>query len=133
MTTDAVDPAVRTIPAPDVAGTVARLRRTFASGRTPALEWRKRQLSALEALLTDNEPAFIDALHEDLDGSPFEAWLVSGASKISVTNGAHETHATRRVAHGLPAVHRQGVEAGPQAFLAARRHNPADWTARSAN
>ncbi len=82
MTTDAVDPAVRTISAPDVAGTVARLRRTFASGRTRALEWRKRQLSALEALLAENEPAFIDALHEDLGRSPFEAWLVDCAPTV---------------------------------------------------
>lgn len=79
MTTDAVDPAVRTNPATDIAATVARLRRTFATGRTRPVEWRKRQLNALEALLTENEAALVEALHQDLDRSPFEAWLVDCA------------------------------------------------------
>lgn len=60
---------------PDVAGTVARLRQTYASGRTRGVEWRKQQLRALEKLMVDNEPAIAAALEQDLGRKPFEAWL----------------------------------------------------------
>jgi aldehyde dehydrogenase (NAD+) len=64
----------------DVAKTVARLRQTFATGKTRGLDWRKEQLRALERLLVENETKIADALEKDLGRSPFEAWLADVAS-----------------------------------------------------
>jgi aldehyde dehydrogenase (NAD+) len=64
----------------DVAATVARLRTTFATGRTRDVAWRRRQLTALEKLLVDNEAAIAAALADDLGRQPFEAWLADVAS-----------------------------------------------------
>ncbi|MEO8813774.1 MAG: aldehyde dehydrogenase family protein [Mycobacterium sp.] len=55
--------------------TVARLRKTFATGRTRDLEWRRTQLLALEALMNENEAKIAAALDEDLGRKPFEAWM----------------------------------------------------------
>ncbi len=70
-------------PGPDVAKTVARLRQTFATGRTRNLEWRKEQLRALERLMVENETKIADALDKDLGRSPFEAWLADVAGTTS--------------------------------------------------
>ncbi|MFD4483045.1 aldehyde dehydrogenase family protein [Streptomyces sp. NPDC058471] len=59
-------------PAGDAAGTVARLRATFATGRTRPTAWRRRQLRALRALLTEQAPALTEALALDLGKSPVE-------------------------------------------------------------
>ncbi|MGB9250611.1 MAG: aldehyde dehydrogenase family protein [Mycobacterium sp.] len=88
MTTEATHATETTAPAApaapaagsDVAKTVARLRRTFATGRTRNLEWRKEQLRALERLMVENETAIADALDKDLGRSPFEAWMADIAS-----------------------------------------------------
>jgi aldehyde dehydrogenase (NAD+) len=82
MTTETTPKAPVTIatPGPDVAKTVARLRKTFASGRTRSVEWRKSQLRALERLMVENETAIADALGKDLGRSPFEAWMADIAS-----------------------------------------------------
>ena len=64
---------------PDIPATVRHLRDTFASGRTRSVDWRKKQLRALERLMTDNETAIAAALDEDLGRSPFEAWLADVA------------------------------------------------------
>jgi aldehyde dehydrogenase (NAD+) len=66
--------------APDVATTVARLRKTFATGKTRSIEWRKEQLRALKRLMVENETKISDALEKDLGRSPFEAWLADVAS-----------------------------------------------------
>jgi aldehyde dehydrogenase (NAD+) len=66
-----------------VAETVARLRKTFASGRTRSVEWRKQQLLALQALMEENEDAIAKALAEDLDRSPVEAFIADVATTIS--------------------------------------------------
>src|SRR6202789_4704141 len=76
----------------DVAKTVARLRQTFATGRTRNLEWRKEQLRALKQLMVENETKIADALEKDLGRSPFEAWLADAAStrgegRYAATNG----------------------------------------------
>jgi aldehyde dehydrogenase (NAD+) len=55
--------------------TVARLKETFATGRTRSLQWRRTQLHAIEALMTENEAKIAAALDEDLGRKPFEAWL----------------------------------------------------------
>ena len=88
MTTEATHATETTAPpapaAPaassDVAKTVARLRKTFATGRTRNLEWRKEQLRALKQLMVENETKIADALEKDLGRSPFEAWLADVAS-----------------------------------------------------
>jgi aldehyde dehydrogenase (NAD+) len=66
-----------------VAETVARLRETFASGRTRSVEWRKQQLLQLQALMEENEDAVTKALAEDLDRSPAEAFIADVATTIS--------------------------------------------------
>ena len=63
----------------DIPSVVAKLRRTFATGRTRSVEWRKEQLKALEALMVENETKIADALDKDLGRSPFEAWLADVA------------------------------------------------------
>ena len=90
MTTDSIPQSAPAVPAPvapDVPGTVARLRETFASGRTRSIEWRKQQLKALEKLMADNEPAIAEALATDLGRKPFEAWM---ADIVSTANEARD-------------------------------------------
>ncbi|OAN41972.1 aldehyde dehydrogenase family protein [Mycolicibacterium iranicum] len=80
MTTEFVAPAQGAAAAADIPAVVARLRQTFATGRTRTVEWRREQLHALERLMTENEAAITDALEKDLGRSPFEAWLADIAS-----------------------------------------------------
>jgi aldehyde dehydrogenase (NAD+) len=80
VTTQAPAPPSSATAPVDIAATVARLRRTFASGRTRDVAWRKRQLKALEKLMVDNEPAIAAALAKDLGRKPFESWLADIAS-----------------------------------------------------
>jgi aldehyde dehydrogenase (NAD+) len=51
-----------------------RLRLTFGSGRTKPLAWRRGQLRALRALLTDETEALTKALEADLGKSRTEAY-----------------------------------------------------------
>jgi aldehyde dehydrogenase (NAD+) len=67
----------------DIAETVARLRQTFATGRTRDIEWRKNQLLQLAKLVEENEPAIAAALAEDLDRNPVEAFIAD----IATTSG----------------------------------------------
>jgi len=91
MTTEATEateintPAAGNIAATgsDVAKTVARLRQTFATGKTRSLQWRKEQLRALQRLLVENETKIADALEKDLGRSPFEAWFADVAGTTS--------------------------------------------------
>jgi aldehyde dehydrogenase (NAD+) len=80
MTTESVAPAQGTATAADIPAVFARLRQTFATGRTRPVEWRREQLHALERLMSENEAAITDALEKDLGRSPFEAWLADIAS-----------------------------------------------------
>lgn len=80
MTTEAPAPPSSGTAPVDIPAIVTRLRKTFATGRTRDIAWRKRQLEALERLLTDNEPAIAAALEQDLGRKPFEAWLADIAS-----------------------------------------------------
>jgi aldehyde dehydrogenase (NAD+) len=81
MTTDSVaPPQPGTSQAPSqIAQTVARLRRTFATGRTRNINWRKEQLHKLAKMMADNEAAIAEALAEDLRREPFEAWFTDTA------------------------------------------------------
>ena len=91
MTTDSIPQAAPAVPAavtPNLAETVARLRATFATGRTRSIEWRKQQLKALERMMVDNEQAIAAALEEDLGRKPFEAWLADIASVVGEAKDA---------------------------------------------
>jgi aldehyde dehydrogenase (NAD+) len=59
---------------------VARLRQTFASGRTRDLGWRIRQLAGIERLLTEREDEIAAVLAADLGRSAHYAWLGDIAS-----------------------------------------------------
>jgi aldehyde dehydrogenase (NAD+) len=67
----------------DVAATVARLRRTFAGGRTRSIEWRKQQLLQLQKLMEENEAAINQALADDLDRNPVEAFIGDIAGTVA--------------------------------------------------
>ena len=67
----------------EIAKTVARLRQTFATGKTRSVQWRKEQLLALKRLMVENETKIADALEKDLGRSPFEAWLADVANTAS--------------------------------------------------
>jgi aldehyde dehydrogenase (NAD+) len=66
----------------EIAATVARLRKTFASGRTRNIEWRKQQLLQLAKLMEENEDAIAKALAEDLDRNAAEAFIADVATTI---------------------------------------------------
>lgn len=68
---------------PDCAATVARLRRTFDSGRTLDLGWRRTQLRALAEMLIDNGDAIVDAASADLRRAPFETWLAEITATVN--------------------------------------------------
>ncbi|HEY3477681.1 MAG TPA: aldehyde dehydrogenase family protein [Streptomyces sp.] len=52
---------------------VSRLRKTFSAGVTKPLEWRRAQLTALKAMLTEQDGDFLAALHTDLGKNAAEA------------------------------------------------------------
>ncbi|MBJ8345187.1 aldehyde dehydrogenase family protein [Antrihabitans sp. YC2-6] len=64
----------------DMSETVARLRRTHATGRTRDVDWRIAQLRGIERLVDEREAEIADALAADLGRSPQEAWLGDIAS-----------------------------------------------------
>lgn len=80
MTAEATAPPTPAVHAADIPTIVARLRETFATGRTRDVAWRKRQLEGLHRLIIDNEPGIAAALEQDLGRKPFEAWLADIAS-----------------------------------------------------
>ena len=98
MTTESVTPttsATNGAPSPQPANipvTVQRLRKTFATGRTRDIEWRKRQLLQMAKLMEENEAAIADALAQDLDRSPFEAFIADVA-----TTAGEAKYAAKRV------------------------------------
>ncbi|KKC03989.1 aldehyde dehydrogenase family protein [Mycobacterium nebraskense] len=98
MTTESVTPKTSsangapTPQAANVPATVDRLRKTFATGRTRDVEWRRRQLLQLAKLMEENEAAIAAALAEDLDRSPFEAFIADIA-----TTAGEAKYAAKRV------------------------------------
>ncbi|MFE3939918.1 aldehyde dehydrogenase family protein, partial [Streptomyces goshikiensis] len=61
-------------PSESPADVVARLRATFATGRTKPLAWRREQLEALRRLLTERGDERAAALHADLGKGAKEAY-----------------------------------------------------------
>ncbi|OBI11696.1 aldehyde dehydrogenase [Mycobacterium sp. E2327] len=64
----------------DIPATVARLRKTFASGRTRDVEWRRQQLLQLQKLMEENEETIGAALAADLDRNKFESYIADIAT-----------------------------------------------------
>jgi aldehyde dehydrogenase (NAD+) len=90
MTTDSVAPGTVKTPTTDIPAVVARLRETFKTGRTRSLDWRKQQLQALEKMMVENEETIAAALADDLDRSPFEAWLADSAATAAEARYAYK-------------------------------------------
>ncbi|MCW2662864.1 MAG: hypothetical protein JWP83_4016 [Mycobacterium sp.] len=76
----------------DVPATVARLRKTFASGRTRDIGWRRQQLLQLQKLMEENEEAISAALAADLDRNKFESFIADIA-----TTAGEAKYAAKRV------------------------------------
>ncbi len=69
------EPADRSAATPlDAPALVARIRATFASGRTRPVAWRREQLQQLRKLLIDHEDDLLTALASDLGKPRLEAW-----------------------------------------------------------
>ncbi|MEU7812845.1 aldehyde dehydrogenase family protein [Pseudonocardia sp. NPDC049154] len=90
--------------ATDAASVVARLRRTFASGRTRSLQWRLRQLEGITRLVREREPDLAAALSADLGRPAHYAWLGDFASTTAEAEYArkHLKRWMRRRRTGLP-------------------------------
>jgi aldehyde dehydrogenase (NAD+) len=56
----------------EAAQLVDSLRKTFRSGKTRPIEWRKQQIHAIRRLVEENEQAWMDALKKDMGRSAFE-------------------------------------------------------------
>lgn len=80
MTAVASTPTGQSDPATVAAREVARLRATFAGGRTRPLQWRLRQLRGIERLVGERESELADALATDLGRPAHYAWLGDFAS-----------------------------------------------------
>src|SRR3954453_11331475 len=59
----------------DAPETVARLRRTFETGRTRDIVWRREQLEALRRLLLEGEERLIAAIRADFSKPAFETQI----------------------------------------------------------
>jgi aldehyde dehydrogenase (NAD+) len=90
--------------------TVARLRGTFAGGRTRSLRWRLEQLAAVERLLDEREADIAEALAADLGRPAHDAWLgdVASTKAESVYARKHLRRWMRRRRAGLPLSLRPG-------------------------
>ena len=60
--------------APDYSSMFTDLKATFETERTMNLEWRTKQLTALERMMVECEQELMDALKSDLGKHPQEAW-----------------------------------------------------------
>ncbi|KNC81509.1 hypothetical protein SARC_06175 [Sphaeroforma arctica JP610] len=59
----------------NIADSVARVTDTFKSGKTLPLAYRKKQITAVRALFTENAEAIYDAVYKDLHKSRTETFL----------------------------------------------------------
>ena len=67
-------------PADQIDSDIARLRTTFASGKTKSLKWRKAQLKGIIRLINEQEDAIIEAIQADLRKSRVEAFIAEIAA-----------------------------------------------------
>src|SRR6266508_2771653 len=77
MQTETLTPATDAAQIPKL---VEKLRDAFESGRTRPIEWRRRQLQRMKAMLEEREADFLDALAADLGKPRLEGW----ASDIAI-------------------------------------------------
>ncbi|MFO7820947.1 MAG: aldehyde dehydrogenase family protein [Lentisphaeria bacterium] len=61
------------MPQTNIEFTVSRLRKSFASGRTQPLSWRRSQLHGLLQMFKTHAPEFTEALRDDLDKPVMES------------------------------------------------------------
>jgi len=59
----------------EIPALVEGLRKTFRTGRTRPLAWRREQLKAMAALMKDKEALFLDAFAADFNKPRFEGWI----------------------------------------------------------
>jgi aldehyde dehydrogenase (NAD+) len=85
-------PAGAPAPTEAIPDLVARLRQTFATGRTKPIAWRLEQLQAIERMLAECEAEFAAALATDLGRPAFDAWLIDIAP-----SAAEAAHARRHL------------------------------------
>lgn len=67
---------------------ISELQRTFASGRTRSLKWRRQQLNAVHRMLISHRKEWEQALRADLGKSSFDTWtteISQVAAEISHT------------------------------------------------
>jgi aldehyde dehydrogenase (NAD+) len=65
--------AIPSTPTDEIAPLVAKLRKTFDSGRTRPLAWRRAQLEALIRFARENSDALVEALQADMGKPELEA------------------------------------------------------------
>ncbi len=80
MQTETLTPATD---ASEIPKLVAKLREAFESGRTRPIEWRRRQLQRMKAMLEEREADFLDALAADLGKPRLEGWATDVAIVIN--------------------------------------------------
>ena len=93
MTTDSIPQPRQQCPPRDAPTSQRRspaCAATFATGRTRSVEWRKQQLKALGAMITENEAAVAAALEQDLGRKPFEALLADIARTVGEAKDAEK-------------------------------------------
>ncbi len=88
--------AIKLAPVPssridDIAPLVARLRKTFDSGKTRPLAWRRSQLEALIRFAKENADALVAALQADMGKPELEARAadvgqISQEAKLALKN-----------------------------------------------
>jgi aldehyde dehydrogenase (NAD+) len=61
---------------------IAKLRATYATGRTQSLEWRLRQLRGLVRFCEEREPEMAEALATDLGRNAHDTWFGDVASTV---------------------------------------------------
>ena len=86
MSTEAPAQFSGTHPESRISSTVAAVRRTYESGRTRPLAWRRAQLQGLIRMLTEREADFSVALARDLGKSRLEGYL----TELSITRAEAE-------------------------------------------
>ena len=96
--------------ASEAAKIVADLRTVYATGRTRPVEWRLRQLEAIERLVVDNEAEIATALQADLGRNAVDSWLGDIASVRAEAAYARKNLRKwmRRQSTGLPLTMRPG-------------------------
>ena len=69
----------------EVDSAYSTLQKTFKSGKTKSIAWRKWQLKQIWWMVSDNETAIAKALHSDLNRHDFESYYVGiGAVKNEI-------------------------------------------------